>query len=207
MFENDGKLMHILVRVADAMILHAVWLIFCIPIVTIGPATTAACLTAQKLVRDEGTSVPSIFWEAFRKYFVISLQASAVLVLWGSMLGIDICLILFVIAMPDIMRAIVLGLLLFIGICFWMEMVYIWNCIPHFAWSWRAIFQNVLIFAAANVKDSVQILVEDIALIAVFIVSYAFFPQIVILFYIFGLPLFFFIHAAVFRNILECREK
>ncbi len=61
----DSPIMSFLSRVADLFILNILTLIFSIPLITIGAATTAAHYTALKIHRDEG-HVLSCFWKSFK---------------------------------------------------------------------------------------------------------------------------------------------
>ena len=64
-FSYDGPIMSFLSRVADILILNVLTLIFSIPLITIGAATTAAHYTALKMRREEG-HVLSCFWKSFK---------------------------------------------------------------------------------------------------------------------------------------------
>ena len=65
-FGYDGPIMSFLSRVADILILNVLTLIFSIPLITIGAATTAAHYTALKMRREEG-HVLSCFWKSFKE--------------------------------------------------------------------------------------------------------------------------------------------
>lgn len=62
----DSPIMSFLSKVADLFILNALTLIFSIPLVTIGAATTAAHFAALKIHRDEG-HVFRNFWKSFKE--------------------------------------------------------------------------------------------------------------------------------------------
>ena len=65
-FSYDGPIMSFLSRVADILMLNVLTLIFSIPLITIGAATTAAHYTALKMRREEG-HVWSSFWKSFKE--------------------------------------------------------------------------------------------------------------------------------------------
>ena len=48
MFEYDGRLFRILSFLADMIILQLIWVVFSIPLFTIGASTTAAYYAAMK---------------------------------------------------------------------------------------------------------------------------------------------------------------
>jgi len=87
-FNIDSPLMRFLTRLADMMILNIVFLITCIPVVTIGAAWTALYYVALKMVRDEEGGILRSYFHAFRLNF---RQAT---VLWLGVLAIGAVLVL-----------------------------------------------------------------------------------------------------------------
>lgn len=72
LFSDNNPMYQLLSLLADLMILTLLWLAACLPIVTIGAATTALHDCAMKRYREE-IRLFREFWNAFRKNF---LQAS-----------------------------------------------------------------------------------------------------------------------------------
>ena len=68
-FRYDSPFWEFFSRVADLVILNVLWLVFSIPIVTIGASTTAMYCAALHLVRGEGAGVARTFWNSFRLNF------------------------------------------------------------------------------------------------------------------------------------------
>ena len=87
-FNIDSPLMRFLTRLADMMILNILFLITCIPVVTIGAAWTALYYVALKMVRDEEGGILRSYFHAFRLNF---RQAT---VLWLGVLAIGAVLVL-----------------------------------------------------------------------------------------------------------------
>ena len=57
----------------DLMVLNVLWLICCIPVITVGPATSALCCVSLKLARGEPTTTVRTFFEAMKQNFVQAL--------------------------------------------------------------------------------------------------------------------------------------
>ena len=57
----------------DLMVLNVLWLICCIPIITVGPATSALCCVSLKLARGEPTATVRTFFDALKQNFVQAL--------------------------------------------------------------------------------------------------------------------------------------
>ena len=76
-FNMDNSLWRFLGRLADVMILNIVFLITCLPVVTIGAAWTSLSYVTLKMSRDEESYIVKSYFKAFRQNF---RQATAI---WG----------------------------------------------------------------------------------------------------------------------------
>ena len=79
-FNIESPFMQLLTRVGDLIIVNALYLVCCVPIVTIGAATAALHKVAQAIVYDTDNGIFKTFFRAFRENFK---QATA---LWLMML-------------------------------------------------------------------------------------------------------------------------
>ena len=75
MFKLDSPLMNFLNKVADIMILNVMFMVFCIPVFTVGASFSAAYYMGFKMVKNEETYIVKGFWKAFRENF---RQATAI---------------------------------------------------------------------------------------------------------------------------------
>lgn len=66
LFQPDSPVMRFLTAVADLIALNLLWLICCIPVITIGPSCTAMCYVARKIAEKEAPPVMNTFFHAFR---------------------------------------------------------------------------------------------------------------------------------------------
>lgn len=69
MFSMDSPLMRVLGKVADLMILNIVFILTCIPIITIGPALTALNYVTLKMVEDKDIYIVRSYFKSFRQNF------------------------------------------------------------------------------------------------------------------------------------------
>lgn len=65
----DSPVMEFIGKVSDFIVLNFFWVICCIPIVTIGAATSAKYTISMRIVRNESTQVASAFFKAFKDNF------------------------------------------------------------------------------------------------------------------------------------------
>ena len=68
-FNLDSPLMQMLTRVGDLIILNVLFLLCCLPLVTIGASTAALQKVTQSIVFDEDRSIAGDFFRAFRGNF------------------------------------------------------------------------------------------------------------------------------------------
>lgn len=80
LFNIESPFMQLLTRVGDLIIVNVLFLVCCVPIVTIGAATAALQKVAQDMVHDTDSGIFKTFFRAFRENF---RQATA---LWLLML-------------------------------------------------------------------------------------------------------------------------
>ena len=69
LFNPENPVIHFLEKVANLMLLNLVFVICCLPVITIGPAITALYYMAMKMVRDEETSIFKGFFHSFKQNF------------------------------------------------------------------------------------------------------------------------------------------
>lgn len=69
-FNMEGGVFSFLTKVFDVLVLSILWALFCIPIITIGPSTTALYYTTAKVIRKDRGYVWHEFWHSFKTNFV-----------------------------------------------------------------------------------------------------------------------------------------
>lgn len=72
-FHPDSPVIRFLWKAADLIALNLVWIICCIPIITIGPATTAMYYVTRKIAKGEWPAIFRTFFRAFKDNFRQSL--------------------------------------------------------------------------------------------------------------------------------------
>ena len=147
MFSMDGPLWRALNLIADVVILHFLWLICSLPLITIGPATTALYYAMMKRIRTNEGQVYTNFFKSFRENFrqatILWLIVAAVGIIlrldmdfcstWGGTAG-------------KIMLA---GCSLLLVPC-WMVLLYLFPVLAKFTGSLYDIFKNSLLMSVRH---------------------------------------------------------
>ena len=81
LFKLDSPLMRFLSNVADLIALNLIWLICCVPVITIGPSTTAMYCVARDMAKGEWPPVLKTFFREFRENFRQSLLVFLILLI------------------------------------------------------------------------------------------------------------------------------
>ena len=69
-FNTDNAVMRVLAKIFDIGWLSIVYVLFCLPIVTIGAATTSLYYVGAKVLRKDRSYVWTEFWRSFKQNFV-----------------------------------------------------------------------------------------------------------------------------------------
>lgn len=89
LFNMDGPVFRFLGKLADLMILNVVFLICCLPIVTIGASLTALNYVSLKMAEGEEGYIVKSFFKSFRQNFVQSTLMWLITLAAGLILCLD----------------------------------------------------------------------------------------------------------------------
>ena len=125
----------------NMLVISVLWAVCCIPVFTIGAASTAAYYAAAKCVRRHTGKVVSEFFSSFRLNF---RQASVFTLLWGSVLFLLILECIYLYSNTAVPLA-VLYLFYFLLAAAVSCTMYLWPCLSRFARSNLALIKTAVI--------------------------------------------------------------
>lgn len=91
-FDSNNPFWTAMGRVFDVFVLNCLWLVCCLPIFTIGPATTGLFYGMFGIIRGDGGYPSKDFFKSFKQNFKQGIQLGIPLTLIGAFLGLDIYL-------------------------------------------------------------------------------------------------------------------
>ena len=94
LFSTDGMIYRFLNKTGNIILATLLWLVGCIPVVTIGTSTAALYYTVVKSVRKDVGYVHSEFWRGYKLTFKQGVAATVLLLVLGSVLGVEMWLVL-----------------------------------------------------------------------------------------------------------------
>lgn len=161
----DNGFMRALSRIADLMILNIIFLICCIPIVTIGPATTAMYYVTMKMSTNEEGYIVRGFFKSFKQNFKQALVIWIGLLVTGIVLWMDLAILRNATGtIYTAMRVAIMVTLIF----YIMLLLYVFPTLARFYNSIRTTLKNSVIMAIA---DFPRTLVMVAIIIAAFFVT------------------------------------
>ncbi|MFR7377912.1 MAG: YesL family protein [Oliverpabstia sp.] len=93
LFNMDNKFFTVMGRVADLMMLNIVFIICCLPIVTIGASLTALHYVTLKMARNEESYIIRSFFKSFKQNFKQATVINLIMLLFGGLLYLDLNII------------------------------------------------------------------------------------------------------------------
>lgn len=199
-FSVDGKATAVLQTATDLVKLNLLWLVCCIPLVTIGASTTALYSVAIKMVKNEESYVVKDFFSAFRKnlkqatvVWLMICVAAGILFFdfyFSSHAKTDGAALLFV---PFAIAAILLVMLI----------LYVFPVMAVFENSLKKVFKNSLLLALAHLPQTVLVLVIALGPLAL---CFLFAGELSLMVYInlvFGIAFFTWINSHIFVRLFQ----
>lgn len=157
LFNIEGKVYRFLEKLANIMGVSLLWVLFSIPIFTIGASTTALYLTVFKVIRRGEGRVWQEFWNAFKSNFKQATALWLLLLLVCAFLAVDgyICYILSDV-IPVLKWILVLVVILFVFCVMWS--LYWFPYISHIQDPNKAVLKNTLIMCVLHLLSSLSLL-------------------------------------------------
>lgn len=145
----DGFLCQTLGKVTDCLCLSLLWIISCIPIVTVGAATTAMYYTIKKVVRYGITGILREYWHSFRSNFKQATLIWLMLVLIYGLLAIS-CYGTYVLYSAGYLPKALMVFLLLLVSAVTMWAIYLFPCLARFNNATKQIMKNCAWLAILN---------------------------------------------------------
>ncbi|MFF3023237.1 YesL family protein [Gottfriedia sp. NPDC057948] len=166
-------------KIVDLFLLNILWLIMCIPVITIFPATVSMYGVIRKWTMGKETNgVFRTFLLLFRECFLQSFGLSVLWVTLGFFIYIDFRILHFD---GSLMHLILLGILCLLSLFFISITVYLFPIMAHFDTNWKNVIKNSIT------------LVTRYPLLTILLIMISF----ISLYLVYLLPLFIFILGSV----------
>lgn len=200
-FDMDGPVFSTLNRLADLVWLNILYIICCIPIITIGASTTAMYYVTMKIVKNEEGYITRSFFKSFKMNFkqatLLWLLALAV----GGILALDYSIMTDrfgdIVALNATIKKVVLGVLIIIGGIYLFTMVYLFPLLAKFDNNIKNTVKNSLLISIRHFPFTLLLIVIPI----IPFVLMLFVNQLILLIFLIVFSLIAFISSYIYVRI------
>lgn len=88
-FEPDNLFNSIMTKIFDLVLLSVLWIIGCIPVITIGASTSALYYVTMKMAEDRDSGIIKTFWKGYKDNLKKSIPLTCLLLLCAGVLAAD----------------------------------------------------------------------------------------------------------------------
>ena len=202
LFNPDSRIMIFLSRVADLVILNILWLVCCIPVVTIGASTTAMYHVIRHWQKDSVSSVVRDFFQSFKEDFKQATPVYLILLIPTAAVVMNAMLIFN----PENSAA-VPSYLLVIWFISALILLFISSFVsPVMAFFADSIFKtlrNAMVLALANLPRTILISILNLLPVILLFVNLSFFLQSSIFWLLIGGALVAYLNMSILKPVFK----
>lgn len=162
LFSPDNPVMQFISKIFDLIVLNLIFILSCIPVVTIGASLSALYYVSLKMVRGEDPYIWQNFWKAFRQNFKQGTIVWIMSLLLFLFLGMDFYIIN---SMDTTLFAIVRVGLWVVCAALAVIFIYIFPVISHFVCSTKQALKNAALMAIGHLPYTIMLLALYILII------------------------------------------
>lgn len=170
-FNTEGPVFQFLGTLFDFVILNAIFLITCIPIVTIGPAVSALFTITLREARDEQGYIVRPYFKAFKENFKHSFLLSLIYTVIGAVLLYNLA---FWAQMKTAMGTVFLIVVAICVLLYIISLLYVFALNARFENTVKRTVKNSLLLALSSPAQTLMLLLLAVIAIALAFVSSAF---------------------------------
>ena len=163
----NNPVLRFLSHVFDIAVLNILWLIFSLPVVTMGAATTAVYAVCFQILQDKSSGVLKPFWKSFRMNLKQATVIWLILLAILAVLGVDLWYFLFSQTfIAGILQAIICGILILLLLDALLITIYAFTLLSLFENTVKETLRNAILLILRNPMRSLGALAVDASMLA-----------------------------------------
>ena len=194
LIDPDSPVLQFITKIVYSVWLNILWFVCCIPVVTIGPSTTALFYTCQKMARDEEGYITRSFFHSFRENFKQGALIGLIMTVSGGVLVFD-GFVLARLYKTSPFWAILTAVFIVACIAWLIIFMWIFPLLAHFDNTTAAMFRN-------SIMLGMRFLVCTALMAAVYIIMALLIIHVMTPLIIFGMGTCAYINSILLKNIL-----
>lgn len=161
---TDNPIVLFLTNFFNLLALNILFLVSCIPLVTIGAALTALHSVCLQMLKEEDPSIWKTYWHAFRQNFRPATMLWIIILAAGLFLGSDLYILYKVIDSTWMFLQIPVWCMLFLVLSLYF---YGFPLLASYECSFRQLLKNALLLAVGNFPTTLFLIVTHILLVRI----------------------------------------
>ena len=201
LFGYDSKFFEILGKVTDIVILNFLFMISCIPIVTIGASLSAMYSVSMRMANDDEPYVVREFIKRFKENFKVSTIVWILLVIVGSVLAVD--MYFSNIISNEVISNIFRFVFTMIGIVFVFVLSYVFPIISKFDNTIKNTLKNSILISIQNLPYTLLIVMVNLSPLIIICIFKSFWGYAVFYYTVIGFGIISYINSILLNKILN----
>lgn len=169
LFNINGKAYRFMEKIADGLIVNILWVVFSLPIITAGAATTALYYTTYKVIQNDTGHLWKEYWQAFKTNFKQATLLWIIFLLVIAFLGFD-CYFAYILSDVNLTLKWMTVALLILMAFLTMWSLYWFAYISHIDDPIKAVMKNTLIMCVSNLGKSLSLFAALAVCVAIIVI-------------------------------------
>jgi len=175
-FNADNPIFTFLGKVCDVIVLSVIFIILCIPVITIGPASTALYYTTVKVIRRERGYLFREFFKSFKLNFKSSCIFGIIITICYVLIIVDILSTWTMGGISVSAKSILLGVYIAIVTLLTCFTIYVFPVLSRFEIKKKQMFKVVFFMSMKHLPFTIlMLIIQAAALVAVYVMPISIF--------------------------------
>lgn len=166
LFNMDNKFFTLMGKICDLIFLSLMWILFCLPVITIGPANTALYYVTVKVIRRERGYLFREFFKSFRLNFKRGAIIGVIFTIMFAILGFDLITAWTADTGNSSMNSVFFGIYLAITLILLSISIYVYPVLSRFDMTLRQLVKASSYMAMRHLPYTILMLVVLVASVA-----------------------------------------
>lgn len=201
LFKYDNKFFEILGKITDVVILNLLFIISCLPIITIGTSITASYSVAMRMVKDQETYITREFIKRFKENFKTSTIVLSIMLIIGGVLGFDFYMSKLV--LNESISKVLQLVFTVISIIYIFTLTYVFPIISKFENTIKNTMINSTLMSIQNLPYTVIMVILNLSPILLMSLFSSYWGQIIFFYIVIGFGVITYINSIFFEKIFN----
>ena len=201
LFSFDNKFFEALGKISDIVILNFLFIISCIPIITIGASVTATYSVAMKMTKDEETYITKEFIRQFKENFKTSTIIWMIILVIGTVLVFDFYMSRLV--LDEVMSKVLQFIFTMVSIVFVFTLTYVFPIIAKFENTIKNTMINSALISIQNLPYTILMIVINLSELLLILLFSNYCGHILFLYTALGYGLIIYTNSIFFNRVFD----